>query len=110
MHEMAIAQGILDIIRENTSKRVISIRLRIGEMSGVVNEALEFSFRAASTGTIAEGASLLIERVHLAAKCSDCSGTFTVHHYCFECPACKGRNFRIISGRELQIEEIEVQD
>ncbi len=110
MHELSLAQGILDVIRAHTSNKVVSIRLRIGELSGVVNEALEFAFRAASTATIADGAALLIERVPLTAKCSDCSETFPIHNYCFECPRCKGRNFRVISGRELQIEEIEIED
>ena len=121
MHEISIAEGIIEIIegqiksirdKSLTSNigRVKSIKLKIGEMSGVVPDALEFSFQIASKGTVAEGAALNIEHVPLTALCSDCSESFHIKGYCFECSRCGGTNFKVITGRELLIEEIEVED
>src|SRR3970282_1377182 len=89
---------------------ITDIKLKIGEMSGVMPSALEFLFHIASKGTIAEGAVLHIEHIPLTARCSDCSETFRVKDYCFKCASCRGGNFRIIAGRELLIEEVEVDD
>jgi hydrogenase nickel incorporation protein HypA/HybF len=50
MHELSIAQGILDIVREHVpegqSAGVRTIEVRVGRMSGVVPESLEFCFEA----------------------------------------------------------------
>ncbi len=110
MHELSIAESVLDIIKKQVKDRVTAVRLRIGELSGVVPEALEFSFQSASIGTIAEGAALVIERVPVTARCGDCAEVFNVEDYCFACAKCGGGNFKLITGRELQIEEIEVAD
>ncbi len=110
MHELAIAESILDALKEQVKGKVASIKLRIGEMSGVVPDALRFSFQIASEGTIAQGATLNIEHVPLTARCNDCLETFHIKNYCFECSVCGGSNFKVISGRELMIEEVEVED
>lgn len=110
MHELSIAESVLDIIKKQVKDRVTAVRLRIGELSGVVPEALEFSFQSASMGTLAEGAALVIERVPLTARCGDCDEVFKINDYCFACAKCGGGNFKLITGRELQIEEIEVAD
>lgn len=110
MHELSIAEGILDALKEQVEGKITSIKLKIGEMSGVVPSALEFSFEIASKGTMAEGATLNIEHIPLTARCNDCSETFRIKDYCFECIKCGGSNFKIIGGRELLIEEVEVEN
>lgn len=110
MHELAIAESIIGILKEQTKGRVNSVKLRIGEMAGVVPSALEFSFQIASKGTMAEGAALYIEHVPITAKCDDCSKVFQIKGYCFECASCGGGNFKLTAGRELLIEEIDVDE
>ncbi len=64
MHEMAIAQGVLDITLDNAAqsgaKKVISIKLLVGQMTGVEPEALRFCFSALAEGTVAAEAVLVI--------------------------------------------------
>lgn len=110
MHELAIAESIVGILKEQTSGKINSVKLKIGEMSGVVPSALEFSFQMASKGTQAEDAALLIEHVPVTAGCEDCSKIFEIKDYCFECAFCGGHNFRLLTGRELFIEEIDVDE
>ncbi len=113
MHELSIAESILSIVEDyaqrNDVSRVLSVRLRIGEMSGVVPDALAFCFEICAKRTIAEGASLEIERVPLSARCRACNATFNVEGYCFLCPDCGSTEVEIISGRELQVTEMEVE-
>ena len=112
MHEMAIAEGILDIAldyaRKNGARRIGEIGLQIGEMAGVEGEALSMAFHAISQGTIAEGARLVRKDVPLIGKCSHCGRECHIEHYDFTCPACKEGVLGILSGRELQVEYLEV--
>ena len=112
MHEMAIAEGILDIAldyaKQNDAKKIGEIGLLIGEMSGVEPEALEFSFRMIAKETIAEGAVLKLKQVPLMGKCNLCAKEFHIEHYNFWCPECKDGVLAILSGREMQVEYLEV--
>ena len=112
MHEMALAEGILDIAldyaKQNDAKKINEIGLLIGEMSGVEIESLTFSFAMLGKGTIAEGAELKIKHVPLMGKCSKCGKEFHVEHYDFWCPECKNGVLKTISGREMQVEYLEV--
>ena len=69
MHEMSIAQSLLDIIREEMAKhdaRVLkSIRLHIGQLSAIVPDSLSFCFEVMTSGTELEGAKLIMEVIPL---------------------------------------------
>ena len=62
MHEMSIAMNIVDIAvqtaKANKAKKINSISVEIGALSGVVPEALEFCFEAATQNTMAQGSQL----------------------------------------------------
>jgi len=113
MHEVGIAQGILDIAIENCKKRgysgIESIKVKIGKAAGVVPDSLLFAFEVAKLDTIAEKASLAIDEIPVSGFCNDCSKEFTVDEaYVVCCPYCKGFSIRIDTGRELNVEEMEV--
>ena len=108
MHEMAIAEGILDIalkaMEENEAKRVARVKLLVGEMAGVECESLLFCFEALTKGTAADGAALDIERVPLVGRCATCGKEQHVERYSLFCPSCRNGALEIISARELQVE------
>ena len=112
MHEMAIAEGILDIAldyaKANDAKKIKEVGLLLGEMSGVEVDSLNFSFNMLVQGTIAEGAVLKIKHVPLIGKCSKCGKEFHIEHYDFWCPECENGVLTTISGREMQVEYLEV--
>ena len=112
MHEMAIAEGILDIAldyaKANNAHKINEIGLLIGEMSGVEVDSLNFSFDMLTKGTIAEGAELKIKNVPLMGKCSKCGKEFHIEHYDFWCPECENGVLTTLSGREMQVEYLEV--
>lgn len=112
MHEMAIVQSVLDIAfaeaRKHSARKINGVKLRIGELSGVVRESVEFAFEVLTKGTPAESAFLEIETVPLKAACGSCgsdsaSGEGTVL-VCREC----GDALEIISGREMKVEYIDL--
>ena len=113
MHELSIAQSIVEIAeakaREKNVQCIHTVKIRLGEFTTVVPEALEFAFEIARQGTLAENARLEIESVPMVVRCVAC-GTVTdpVRDVCLICPHC-GLPLEVISGEELQVEYIEAE-
>lgn len=115
MHELSIALNILEIAentcREGGHGRIEIIRVRIGQASGVMTDALQFCFETARTGTAAEGAVLEIEEVPIGGSCRSCGGEFTADEkFVLQCPLCGGPDFSVTQGNELDIIDMEVED
>ncbi len=113
MHEMSMAQGVLDIVLDyaakNEAKRVKEISLLIGEMTGVVFESLEFCFTSLAKGTIASEAKLKLNLVPLVGQCPDCNWQGHIERYNFLCPQCGSAALKVISGRELRVEYLDIE-
>jgi hydrogenase nickel incorporation protein HypA/HybF len=113
MHEMSIAQSLIDILREEMAKHgaatLRSVRLSVGEMSAIVPESLSFCFEIITQGTPLEGAKLLMDRIPLRGYCPQCEETFDIKEFVFICPACGSPNIETIEGQELSIVEMEVE-
>lgn len=113
MHEVSICESILDILKDeakkNEASKVTAVRLKIGELSGVVEDALRFAFEVVTKGSIAEGASLVVEEVPLTARCKACGKEFHIVGYAFSCKHCESPEIEVVSGREMQIEDIDLE-
>lgn len=114
MHELGMAYSLLNTLREEAARRhaprVRKIGLRLGELAAVDPEALRFCFDALTRGTDLESVGLDIEiraRRHL---CKACGAEFTVMDYDFACPQCRGLNSECVSGDELEIAYLEVEE
>lgn len=113
MHELAIAQSIVDVVEQHARQcqatRVNEVRLQIGEASGIVADSLTFSFEIlAGASPLLEHASLLIERVPHRAYCHNCAHEFLVERFVPCCPRCAEWSTDILSGTELQVIDMEV--
>jgi hydrogenase nickel incorporation protein HypA/HybF len=113
MHEVSIAQSLLDIAIEGCKKdgysRIESIKVKIGKASGVMPDALLFAFDAAKIDTIAEKANLIIDEIPVSGVCTSCNNIFSADdQYVIACPHCGKLSLRIDTGRELNIYEMEV--
>jgi len=113
MHELAITQSMLDLVLEEAqrakAKEVKKINLVIGEMSGFVEECVQFYFNFLGKGTIAERATLSFKMIPARARCRSCSKLFELEEFDWTCPYCQGNSLEIISGKELFVESIEVE-
>ncbi|MBZ5553635.1 MAG: hydrogenase maturation nickel metallochaperone HypA [Acidobacteriia bacterium] len=114
MHELSIAQNVIEIVQQNLPPAphppVRAVKMRVGEMAGVVIDSLEFCFSAIISDTPLEGARLEVERVPVVAHCRRCELHFEVEQYAFICPSCENIEIEVISGRELQVVEVELLD
>lgn len=112
MHEFGIAEGVLKVVVETAGKnganKVEVVRLRIGALAGVVDEALIFAFEALAEDTPAQGARLVIEAVPLTCYCATCSREFEVPRFSYRCPVCQTLSREVRRGRELELISIEV--
>jgi len=115
LHELQVTQRILDIVLRHTQtngvNRVISIQLKIGELSDLENEWIQKYFDYLSKDTIAKDAKLKIERTPVVMKCDDCEHSFEVNIKeikDIECPECAHEKCTLMSGREYYIKDMEV--
>jgi hydrogenase nickel incorporation protein HypA/HybF len=111
MHEMSITQGIIDICEQHAQgRRVLSVDVEIGELSSVVPDAVEFCFEACSQGTLLEGARIKIIRIPGRGKCLECQCETALTALFEACQACGGYQIRVVSGEEMRVKEIEIED
>ena len=113
MHELALTEGIIQIVREQAEKngfdRVLEICLRVGEYSGIVPECLLEFFPIVSRGTPAEGAALVIRPVPASFRCFDCGYEGHIPPRTACCPNCGGTAIRMTAGREFYVENLKVE-
>ncbi|OLZ63027.1 hydrogenase maturation nickel metallochaperone HypA [Streptomyces sp. IMTB 2501] len=112
MHELSIATAIVEqaeeIARADGTDRVTAVTVRVGELAGVVPDALRFAFEVARDGTALAGARLVVEQVAARAWCGGCAEEFAVGMPpFFWCPTCDRPSQELRSGRELEISGLE---
>ena len=90
--------------------RIQRVNLQVGKLSAIVPDSLRFCFDLVVKETPLEGAELAIEEVPVVARCRDCRTQWTVTEPVFTCSACQGGAIDILSGRELYIKSIEIED
>lgn len=115
MHEASIAVAICEEVAERAERDDIAVvktvRIRVGELSSVVNEALLFAWDVATEGTVAEGAVLEIERVPVAVYCPACDcERAPLHPNHLLCSFCGASTPSISKGLELELVAMEVYD
>jgi hydrogenase nickel incorporation protein HypA/HybF len=114
MHELSIAQEIISIVHQYVPSpqphSVKNVKMRIGKMINILPDSLQFCFEALVTGGPLEGAKLEIDVVPLSLCCSECAAVSTMDGYTFMCPKCGSARMQTISGNELNVVEIEMND
>jgi hydrogenase nickel incorporation protein HypA/HybF len=114
MHELSIAQSIMQIVLSEAEKakarRVVEVILKVGDLAGVVPDSLSFCFELLSKSTIAENATLTIEKVPIRGHCPQCEQEFVIAENRYYCNTCGNTNIELTSGRELQVERLEIEN
>ena len=114
MHELGIAQSVLDAVRSEAAKRdsakPVKVGLRIGELSAIDPDALRFSFEALTRATDLEGLELEIETCPRRHRCLECGSEFNVTNFVFDCPQCGASRNECVGGEELDLAYIELEE
>lgn len=114
MHELSIAQRIIEVaeqtLNDNNATKVINIRVRIGELSSVNKESLEFCYNViAKDKEWFNGSSLIIEQVEWLVRCKRCGFEYNPNINLLECPMCGDKEFILLKGNELDLIDMEVE-
>ena len=111
---MGIANSVLEAVRTEMSRHPgtypCKVGVRIGEMAAIDQEALRFCFEAISRGTDLESLELGIEVCLRRHQCQLCGGDFVVRDYDSRCPHCASLQTTCISGDELELAYLEVEE
>jgi len=114
MHELGIASSVLREARQEAQKhpraRLRMVKLRVGEMSGVNPEALHFCFEVLVRDSHLEPLQLEIESCARQQRCPACAHIFRVANYSLACPQCGEANTEFVSGDELELVSLEMED
>jgi len=110
MHELAITQNIVEICEAHAAgRKVLTVHVEVGDLSGVVPEAVAFCFEACSRDTLLQGSRLVIDRISARARCRACGAENTIRSYHDPCSACGAYQPVILSGEELRVKQLEVE-
>ena len=114
MHELSVALSIIEGVEEEAIRqgggRVCSVHLRLGPLSGVVKEALLFSYELACEGTSLEGSNLVIKDVPLLIQCPHCQAERSpVSLQNLRCAECGTLANEVLHGAELEVSALELE-
>jgi len=113
MHELSIVTSLFEILeekaKEKKSEKILSVKLKVGALSGVVPEFLETAFDVYKKDTIAAEAKLKIEKVPLRVQCQKCGAEIVKNDFIFICEKCDSRELKTLSGTELLLEKVEME-
>ena len=116
MHELQVTESILDIVlrhaEANQVNKILSIQLKVGELSDLEDEWIQRYFDYLSKDSLAAGAKLKIERAPVVMECAECSHQYNIdikQMNDIRCPECGGNENTFVSGREYYIKDMEVE-
>jgi hydrogenase nickel incorporation protein HypA/HybF len=114
MHELSIAMGIVDAAVEESQRRgvqVSAVHLKLGALSGVVKDALLFSYEVACQDTPLAGSRLIVEDLPVIIFCVQCQKARELPSVqLFQCPECGTATMDVRQGKELEVFALEVLD
>ena len=112
MHELSLAQNIIDIIREhlpNKKKKLKEVHVQIGSLMSVIPESLQFCYDTLVQNTPFEKSEMIITILPIKVDCQDCHTKAELTEPVFICPACGSKNLTTVQGNELFISHLEVR-
>ena len=114
MHEMSIAESILEAVVAETDRRpgsrALRVGVRIGELAAIDPDSLRFCFEVLVKDTSHECLQLAIEPVPRRHRCSACNADFTVRDFDFQCPRCGAWSNDFASGDDLALTFLELEE
>ena len=112
MHELGIMTGVVDSVsqaaRESGATRVLKVTLSVGVMTEAIEDALHFAFEVLTEQEpFFKGVELVVNMIEPKSRCAECGKVYVHDRFHMLCPECGGIG-RLIEGREMRIESIEV--
>lgn len=114
MHELGIVKHVIktlhDVADENDVRRIGSVTLEVGEVSGVVIEQLVDCWNYfREKDDLVKGAPLYVETINAVTLCTDCNKTYETVKYGKKCPNCGSSETYLVQGNQFSIKQIEAE-
>jgi hydrogenase nickel incorporation protein HypA/HybF len=111
VHELSLSSAVLaTALKHADGRRVGVVSLRVGRLSQVVPDTLEFYFGFVARDTLCDGARLEQEVIEARLRCRPCAYEWGIEIPAFRCPRCQGSQVEVASGNEFEVESIEVEE
>jgi hydrogenase nickel incorporation protein HypA/HybF len=114
MHERSLMKALLrrveNVAAEHPGSRVLSIRVRVGEFSGVDPELFASAYDDLITDSPIHGAALELDRVPLEALCEQCGSDFRIERFNFRCENCGSVNIAVRGGEEMLLDSVTMEE
>jgi len=112
MHEFAVVEQLLDLLKEsaldNDIEEIQRVTVVVGLGSTFVPSVIEFLFNSLATEPpFAEDIELNLIEEPVRVHCPDCEAEFEHSDWRWVCPHCGGTNLRQLSGGTVRIESYE---
>ena len=106
MHEMSLVADVVDLVeRRTTGRQVTEVRLRVGALTGVLPDAMQFCFEMATAGTRLEGAILVLETVPGRIACRTCGAESPCDDHVLLC-GCGSADVSVVAGDDLVVTSV----
>jgi hydrogenase nickel incorporation protein HypA/HybF len=115
MHEFSLCSNIVEIIITEYGKiqprpaRLLKVRLIAGRLHQIVPETLTSAYEVLTKGTIAENSEMEIKIIDVVCSCNKCAWEGAIEYPLFFCKECGSGDIEIIHGKELYLENLEVE-
>jgi len=114
MHELSLAQNIIDTVRDHVREenltRVTVVRMEVGAVSGVVADSLQFAFGAIIQDTPLRNAVLESVIIPFKVHCNECGTESGNDSGYMTCGICDSTDVKILSGTDMILKQIELND
>jgi hydrogenase nickel incorporation protein HypA/HybF len=105
---MALVASVVDLVADRTAGRQVTrVRLRVGELTGVLPDAMSFCFDVAVMGTPLDGAELDLDLVAGRVLCRSCDSESACPDRLLLCP-CGSADVEIVAGEELTVVSVDL--
>ncbi|MFC1626774.1 hydrogenase maturation nickel metallochaperone HypA [Patescibacteria group bacterium] len=113
MHELAITEHLLNHIlqfaKQHKAKKVSNIHITLGELSGFIDESIEFYWKIIAKDTCAQHATITFDYIPGQTQCLKCNEIYYMKDQLHQCKKCNSYKLKIISGSELDIDSITIE-
>jgi hydrogenase nickel incorporation protein HypA/HybF len=113
MHELSLIASLFEILEEKAAekeaKRIVSVTLQVGMLSGAIPELLKASFDIYKKDTIAAGAELETVEVPFKVECNVCHTQMIKDDLVAICDACGSTDLKTLQGTDLFLLKMDVE-
>jgi hydrogenase nickel incorporation protein HypA/HybF len=115
MHELSIVEAIIEQVQREVNRcgqkgRVQRVELSIGRLSGVCCDSVRFAFQLLAPGTLVEKAEVAILEPKAVCRCQGCGARVEIDDLTVQCPKCGSRDIMIEGGRDLMLQNIDLEE